>query len=504
MATTILDLPSELVASIFNHNDDASFLAGRLANRHLEQASFSFFGKRFFRKKGFMITTASLDVLQCIAAHEKLRLYVQHVWFNPDCYTYGPPLHLLGFFDRTDDESSEERLRDRYSEHPITNRKHHQAHATCVHDHEMLLYSDTALANRLTTAFFSFPNLMAVGMRRSTSYNPWGWSQLRDAVGRDPRELGEIPSASSNELSGPTLLYTALIQALGVSGATIRRFYTDVIELDDVPLHKISPDVLSRACKSFLYLEINTARYLGDQPEIESSTPSLYYGKGLVKLLEACPGLRELGLMIFPQHNGHHYSVMTTTRLSVFARLSLSNLRRVKLENLITKSKNLIGILQLSASNLTSIKLRNIRLIDDESGGSSSIVSADTSTERPWAPIFSFLATSCTKLSYLLLYHVSTTTGAVRFVQNLPPPPEQDPESAGFFTDYKNITVEAGIPHNDPDAEGAGKHAAILKAREAVGRRTRELVEGHWYGRFLFSYEMDEMVWHTDTSDEEW
>jgi hypothetical protein len=32
----------------------------------------------------------------------------------------------------------------------------------------------------------------------------------------------------------------------------------------------------------------------------------------------------------------------------------------------------------------------------------------------------------------------------------------------------------------------------------------RALVNGHWYGRNLFSYEMDESLWHTDTSDEEW
>lgn len=80
-----LDLPSELIAHIFRHLDDADFLATRRGNKSLENASVPVFGRRFFRKKGYMITTPSLDVLQSVADSPKLRKYVQHVWFNPDC-----------------------------------------------------------------------------------------------------------------------------------------------------------------------------------------------------------------------------------------------------------------------------------------------------------------------------------------------------------------------------------------------------------------------------------
>ena len=99
MATTLLDLPPELIASTFSYLDDGGFFAARASVRHLERASFSTFGKRFFRKKGYMITTDSLDVLQNVSSHKELRSYVQHVWFNPDCYTFGPMLFLDDHFD---------------------------------------------------------------------------------------------------------------------------------------------------------------------------------------------------------------------------------------------------------------------------------------------------------------------------------------------------------------------------------------------------------------------
>jgi hypothetical protein len=187
------------------------------------------------------------------------------------------------------------------------------------------------------------------------------------------------------------------------------------------------------------------------------------------------------------------------TLIHLAAGMQLQNLRRIKLEKFTTTATTLTSLLRPSSHHLTSIKLRDIRLLDDP----------DTAAERPWQPVFSFLATSCPKLSYLLLYHLSHSTGTIRFVQNLPPPDaneiaaESMPDTVNF-TNYENISVEAGAPHSDPDTEGPERRATILRAREVVGERVRALVEGHWYGKNTFSYEMDEMVWHTDTSDEEW
>lgn len=76
----LLDLPSELVAAIFQHLDDADFFATRLANTALETSSLTLFGRRFFRKRGYMLMTPSLDVLKCVADSSKIKKYVQHVW----------------------------------------------------------------------------------------------------------------------------------------------------------------------------------------------------------------------------------------------------------------------------------------------------------------------------------------------------------------------------------------------------------------------------------------
>lgn len=501
-----MDLPTELIATIFQHLDNASFLAARQASRRLEQASFAVFGKRFFRKKGYMITTPSLDVLQCVASHEKLRENVQHVWFNPDCYTFGPPTEDLMFSDGADEgKNAGLRHQDGYSDEAAKSQERLQAQLALALDHIELMKSDRALADRLGKAFASMPNLKTVGMRRSTDHKPWGWSRVQDAVGRDPRVLGQLPFSSTLDPSGPTLLYIALFQSLAASGSYVRRFYTDVIELDEIESGALPSDVIRKACKSLLYLEVNATKSRANALDhghlgIAPASPEMLsvYSSGLTQLLAACPTLRELGLMIFRQKaNDFEYSLRAFSRLA--AQVQLQNLRRIKLEKIVTRSSDLIAILQPSSSNLTSLKLRDIRLFpapDD-----------DPPTEhwppKLWKPVFAFLATSCPKLSYFFLHKVITAVEMVRFVEQLPPSSQGANGSRGFV-DYENITVEVGLPHNDPDTEGREKRAAIMRARDAVSQRMQSLVEGHWYGSHLHSYDMDEGIWYTDTSDEEW
>lgn len=79
----LLDLPAELIAHIVAFLPDHDVFATRRTARYIERASFSYFGKHFFRKKGFMITTPSLNVLQQVADHAELRKHVEHIWFNP-------------------------------------------------------------------------------------------------------------------------------------------------------------------------------------------------------------------------------------------------------------------------------------------------------------------------------------------------------------------------------------------------------------------------------------
>ena len=514
--TTLLSLPPELLANIFHHLDDASFHAGRLANRTLEQASFTLFGKRFFRKKGYMITTPSLEVLQSVASHEKLRLYVQHVWFNPDCYTYGliPTVVPIGI-GRDRGRVSIMDAEPPYSEEVAKARAEHIRSQAKIDNH-VLLSGDGRLSGLLRSAFATLPNLKTVGMRRSEQHNPWGWSRLRDAVGKDPRELGvasNYPTNGYGAIPGPTILYLALIHALGVSGSQIQRFYTDAVQIDAISAQMLPLTVMQEACGALLYLEINVAEkermtdvFLNRREDDPDFGMTESQGAGLARLLSACPNLRELGLMIFPNRHSQEegwsqqgYNLLLTHVTEI---VQLRNLRRLKLEKLVALPSTLISFLQPSAPHLTSIKLRDIRLLEEE---------GDVDNNEPWKPVFAFLSTSCPNLSYLLLYHLCHASGGIRFVQTLPPPPRQPGDaiwdmmdSADNFTDYENIAVEVGVPHSDPDAEGAERRAAVFRARETVGARLRALVDGHWYGRNLFSYEMDELLWYTDTSDEEW
>ncbi|KAL1584408.1 hypothetical protein WHR41_06308 [Cladosporium halotolerans] len=524
MSTTILDLPSELIASIFHFLNDGDIFAARSANRVLERASFSFFAKRFFRKKGYMITTPSLQVLQSVAAHEELRPYVQHVWFNPDCFTFGSLNPITPTDHACPSAGTESGIDGRLPDFTQSEQSRYEAYSECIEDYHQLIFSETKLAEMLTAAFATLPNLKAVGMRRSDQHSPWGWQRLKDAIGQDPRELGEIPEGQSFLLSGPTQLYIPLMKALAASGAIIQRLYTDAIEIDDISPEALPQEALAEASCSVLYLEINATK--GNLIKLDlpgagnAQSTSVQNPSGLSKLLSATPNLRELGLMIFPDRKQSHlippqpyrpeswrtsYPYKALERLS--ASIKLQNLRRIKLEKFTVSPSILISLLQPSAQHLTSIKLRDIRLLPDLQDSATSTFNPNA--DRTWEPIFNFLATFCPKLSYLLLYHLSHPSGGIRFVANASHTQPEDQivthlEGAGEFMDYENISVEAGIPHSDPDLQGPEKREEIMRARRVVGDRVRALVEGHWYGRNTYSYEMDDLLWHTDTSDEEW
>lgn len=537
---TLIGLPSELIANVFRHLDDVDIFAARVASRHLERASFSLFAKRFFRKKGYMITTPSLQVLKSVAANEELRPYVQHVWFNPDCFTFGSldartssTLHSdFEEVDTSEPEQPEDCLEQihvkdstKRSRAAVREQERQEAYSECIKDYQRLLHSDEELADQLTEAFSTLPNLKAIGMRRSDQHNPWGWSRIKEAIGLDPRELGDIPDTPSVTLSGPTQLFIALMKALCASEASIQRLYTDAIEIDDISLRILPREVVRAACQSVLYLEINaTKRWLFTVPTPHSDDYDPFnpaqHGAGLAALLSSTPKLRELGLMIFPDRKQSHliapqpfrpeswrdsYPYKSLTQVANIT--NLSHLRRIKLEKFTVSPSVLISLLQSSASHLTSIKLRHIRLMPEAKGQSS-----DPDTDKPWKAVFAFLASSCPKLSYLLMYHLLHSTGSLRFKPRGRGITPQDPDESGAeemeieggFVQYEHLAVEVGTPHSDPDLQGPERRAEIKKARKAVAERVQVLVHGHWYGDNLFTYSMDDGLWHTDTSDEEW
>ncbi len=466
------DLPSELIAHIVRHLNNEDIFALRQASKCIESSSLPVFGRRLFRKKGFMVTTESLHTLRLIAQHEKLSRYVEHIWLNPDCFThvdvqeYCPP-------------------------GPRSNARR-EALKRYVCDHDFLLRYPDILTKELAASLAKLPRVAVLGMRRSEDHRPWGWRTMLKATDLDPRVVGR-PSYHYPVRSDATILYVAMLQAAAKAKITLRRLYTDAIEIDAPQALKLSQQTLDVACKELLYLEINLRRETGrDESVSEAAQP----GQGLLQLLGAAPKLRELGLQIFePTLVARKSWLQNYPHLALkhaVDSVKLKYLTRVKLEKISTSPAVLKGLLETSQSSLTSLKLRDIRLISS---------SDDIEYSRPWQTIFIFLRSCCWSLSYLLLYHLMHEHGGVSFVEN---PPRSVPY------------LEIDDPSNNPNQPFFGHvtgddffiqydHLALeAKDRANVELKLAKILDAHWYHVPIFSYAMDEGVWHTDTSDEEW
>ena len=508
----LLGLPAELVASIFQHLDDADFFATRLSSRYLERSASTIFGKRFFRKKGFMITTPSLDVLESIARSENLSKYVQHIWFNPDCYTFIEPACApeddLDCDDaENEDEDDRIEITQRVDLLSTKDKARWNAYCECMTDHFSLVHPDSVssrpeqLISRLSATCSLLPNLKIIGMRRSEDHCPWGWRSLADSVGEDPRVIGPIPSWPSSVLSGPTMLFVAINHAVAASGIGLKRQYTDALEIDSVPNHALPQATVDTALRSMLYLEINISKAwntIEASPHLRGLRDPNEYGDGLLKVLRAAaPTLLELGLQIFPDLRSTLTNTIGLSRADDMRRdyqflgfrkvadnVRFESLTRVKLEKIITTPRTLKTFLAPSHSRLTSLKLRDIRLLPNHEDD-------DIRADRPWGEVFAFLHRSCSNITYLLLHHLLYGRGGIAFVsesaQGESVVVEHTPEDTrvGTFKDYSDISLE-------------------LVGRGEVESRLAALVDEHYYLGNVYSYAMDEEMWHTDTSDEEW
>ncbi|RMY86641.1 hypothetical protein D0864_07026 [Hortaea werneckii] len=490
MGKTIIDLPSELITSIVTYLDPQDVFSLRLSAKTLEGASFAHFGKRFFHKKGYMLTSPSLAVLQHVANHIELKKFVQHVWFSPDCFTYRRPDCVPKGDDRI--------------------------HSMSPGDHYFSLIENTAcqLQKVLVVAFAKLPNLKILGMRRfRVGTLPWGWRRLKDAVGCDPGALGRVTTGSKSRLTTRTLLFVALINATSSSGITLRRLYTNAIELDNIRPDMLPQDALNKACNPIWYLEVDVTRgWLKARPNLRSVDyitprhPKWEDGIGLRRLIQSCTSLKEIDLQILPDHEPPR----TRPDLDVVEEflesgpyqcfrntingLSMRSLDRIKLERVIASPTDLLAFLQPSAQTLTSLKLREVRLVSDDN------------PSRPWQPIFEFLHSSAHNLESILFHHLLSAHGALCFVRVIQPTPFADDEdgdgeadpSDSHFTDYGNndITLQA-------DSSGlGGKEGVRWRLGETIKRHYYQ--SGPWWRGRLPRYDMDDAVWHTDTSDEEW
>ncbi|QIW99448.1 hypothetical protein AMS68_004966 [Peltaster fructicola] len=289
-------LPPELISQIVTLLPRSDILVVRQTSKYIESSSFDHFAHLFFRKRGFMITTESLNVLTSISRHHGLCKHVQHLWFNPDCFTFvNNPFWTLDSDDeeptpRYEDQMRRARLFDEY-----------------VHDHWDLLYS-SRLQEILAEVFKSLPMLRTVGMRRGT-YKPYGWQTVSNNVGLDPRILGGEVSLYTTAFADPTYLFIAIIKALATSRKRIRRLYTDAIQIDHVDQRlMLSESDCRHALDSVQYVEINATGL----PEARDVTdPSALRGTGkhasnLETLLGSMHELLEIGMTIFRDPKQRH------------------------------------------------------------------------------------------------------------------------------------------------------------------------------------------------------
>ena len=151
--TGLLDLPAELIPAIMSYLDDHDFLQARNTSRFIESSTLSYFGRRFFRKRGYLITSPSLNILKAVAGHEELKKYPQHVWFNPDFYTFVTP-------DCAPDPGWP--YAEIYGMRKEDDQQKYDIYQDCMHDHRGLLYS-AKLTEALKEAFSTLSNLQAIG-----------------------------------------------------------------------------------------------------------------------------------------------------------------------------------------------------------------------------------------------------------------------------------------------------------------------------------------------------
>nr|OQO24714.1 hypothetical protein B0A51_05914 [Rachicladosporium sp. CCFEE 5018] len=487
----LLALPAELIASVCQYIGTDEIFAVRRSCTQLERFAFSYFAPKYFRKKGFLVLTPSLDALQSIASHNELRTHVQHIWLNPDCFTYDTWERLCQDYRRSSQAKDQRVVQTR-------------AWEDYKDDNARLLHTSD-LTTRLVEALAEFPNLRTVGMRRSTDHYAHGCTTVQRATDRDARILGPIPEDEAKYLSGPTRLFEALVAAVAQSTVSIERFYTDAIEFDNIPASRLEDQTLSSAFQTLLYLEVNAVKgSLAPSQHYHRSashySDGRYPGSVLVQLLSHAPKLRELGLQIFP-NNKQSYHVAPTWNRSQSWRVSypylamrtvaetvqLTNLRRLKLEKLTMQSSMLVDLLSPAAATLRSLKLRDIRLIPWRQGPDGSTVL--DGVERPWRTVFVFLATSCPSLSFLLLHRILHDSGVIMFV----------PEAPGSAITVEDPPGSEGIPFAMHDTV-----TVTASGLDEVQGRVRQLVDAHWYGDHVVCHSLDDRAWHTDTSDEDW
>lgn len=291
-------LPTELCAHIIAFLPCEELPIIRRTSRHIERSCFDQFAYLFFRKRGFCITTDSLRALQCISQHAGLRKHVQHIWFNPDCFTFVD--NRFWPSDSDDEEASFVQSEDQMRKAMLFDKY--------VNDHRHLLHT-SRLQTILTGIFSSLPMLKTVGMRRGDTHKPYLWRTMYDEIGLDPRVLGSEARLYAESFCDGTYLFVAIVKGLATSQRQIRRLYTDAIQIDHFD-ERLVPSAADckQAFSSIQYLEINATgppheQDLGGFVPTATKTETT---RNLEMILGSIPELYEIGMTIFKDPKLRH------------------------------------------------------------------------------------------------------------------------------------------------------------------------------------------------------
>ena len=384
---SLLGLTPELVGMIFHHLDDESILVARGLNRYLKHSSMECFGKRFFREKGYMITSPGLQVLKSVAEHEQLAKYVKHVWFSYRCddksHSILLPEQHSDFNDAEDKDEEHRTTATRLSAHPQADGRgrRESVYTRYTKDHQQRL-SRSEFPKRLTVVFSKLRNLRTVGIRDHQDHE----SHRRCWTDATMRLM-------------PTFLLVAIIRAVAASDISLARLYTGMVSIELSHFRDVPQTVLNKALGSLSSLEahVTMLRYMGWTGLSEDDADR--------KFLMGTNTLRELRLQCSP--NLHPGRVVTMYRPrdwdvdNLFSRCfdsfvpsgTLVHLQKLSLEGITTNQSTLLGFLQNCPHSLQSLNLHSADLLQQQGLGTWK------TAWKQWRPIFDHISTHLTELA---------------------------------------------------------------------------------------------------------
>lgn len=427
LGSGLVQIPLEVLIRITHHISTTDLGNVRLSCKALEQGLFNFFSHEFFRKKQFMVLSESLQALIDISKHPNLSPFLRHVIIATD----RPTPHSY-YTNGRDDESR--------ARNEVANADH------------MQLLAAGGLRDMLAEAFANLPNLETIDIRdfnspsrsrdgRGTEWRSWGARTLGESTG-----IPVVTTARNDQDPYLSEIFSAVIAALAVAQARPK-----------------SLEVLVRAAARFASFALHdTAFYIPRRMEAAISpvlanlksfhlTLGLSYGAKMrpfmfQKFLSLTTNLTWLRVNFKNSRWDDQEKVLSWLALKDTRRpdapfetaATQLPLERLDLGDAELKPETLLNLAVKFAPTLTSLYLRRVCLINENSD-------RRTTKVNPWDHSLALLS----KVRGLNLRSLSLSQIAHRsdgFRGNVPfKPAEDSPETRDWTCSTNLVTLDKAI-----------------------------------------------------------